>query len=127
MYLTVQVVKCKVVVTLDGEAYYRRCLGIIADTEDAEDAFSGVKTLWSVKDRHSRERWERHRTTALLATQFSSNIVQPLSPRLNLGLTTCTDWYRMYLTVQLECQGAVACLVHRFPPSPARPPSKRSA
>jgi len=72
MYLTVQLVKCKVDVTLDGEAYYRRCLGIIAGTEDAEDAFSGVKTLWSVKDRHSRERWERHRTTALLAAQFSS-------------------------------------------------------
>jgi hypothetical protein len=30
-------------VTLDREAYYRRCLGIIADTEDAEDAFSKVK------------------------------------------------------------------------------------
>ena len=71
MYLTVQIVKCKVDVTLDGEAYYRRCLGIIADTEDADDAFSGVKTLWSVKDRHSRER-SRRRTTALLAAQFSS-------------------------------------------------------
>jgi hypothetical protein len=43
VYLTVQFVKCKVDVTLDREAYYRRCLGIIADTEDAEDAFSGVK------------------------------------------------------------------------------------
>jgi hypothetical protein len=59
-------------VTLDREAYYRRCLGIIADTEDAGDAFSGVKTLWSVKDRHSRQRWERHLTTALLVAQFSS-------------------------------------------------------
>jgi DNA-binding transcriptional LysR family regulator len=29
--------------TLDGEAYYRRCLAIIADIEDAEAAFSGVK------------------------------------------------------------------------------------
>lgn len=29
--------------TLDGEAYYRRCLAIIADVEDAEGAFSGAK------------------------------------------------------------------------------------
>jgi DNA-binding transcriptional LysR family regulator len=28
--------------TLDGEAYYRRCLTIIADIEDAEGAFSGA-------------------------------------------------------------------------------------
>jgi hypothetical protein len=86
MYLTVQFVKCKVDVTLDREAYYRRCLGIIADTEDAEDAFSGVKTLWSVQDRHSRERRERHRTTALLARSFLPNIVKPLSPWLKFGL-----------------------------------------
>jgi DNA-binding transcriptional LysR family regulator len=29
--------------TLEGEAYYRRCLSIIADVEDAESAFGGVK------------------------------------------------------------------------------------
>jgi DNA-binding transcriptional LysR family regulator len=29
--------------TLDGEAYYRRCLGILQDVEDAEGAFSGTK------------------------------------------------------------------------------------
>ena len=29
--------------TLDGEAYYQRCLGILADIEDAEGAFAGVK------------------------------------------------------------------------------------
>jgi DNA-binding transcriptional LysR family regulator len=29
--------------TLDGEAYYRRCIGIIADVEDAEGAFAGLK------------------------------------------------------------------------------------
>ncbi len=29
--------------TLDGEAYYRRCLGLIADIEDAEGAFAGLK------------------------------------------------------------------------------------
>lgn len=29
--------------TLDGEAYYRRCLSILADIEDAEGAFSGTK------------------------------------------------------------------------------------
>src|SRR5205085_3245576 len=29
--------------TLDGEAYYRRCLIIIADVEDAEGAFSGAR------------------------------------------------------------------------------------
>lgn len=28
--------------TLDGEAYYRRCLAILADIEDAEGAFSGA-------------------------------------------------------------------------------------
>ena len=28
--------------TLDGEAYYRRCLAILADVEDAEGAFSGA-------------------------------------------------------------------------------------
>ncbi len=29
--------------TLDGEAYYRRCLTILADIEDAEGAFAGAK------------------------------------------------------------------------------------
>jgi DNA-binding transcriptional LysR family regulator len=29
--------------TLDGEAYYRRCLAIIADIEDADGAFSGAR------------------------------------------------------------------------------------
>jgi len=29
--------------TLEGEAYYRRCLAILADVEDAEGAFAGVK------------------------------------------------------------------------------------
>jgi DNA-binding transcriptional LysR family regulator len=29
--------------TLDGEAYYRRCLAILQDMEDAEGAFSGTK------------------------------------------------------------------------------------
>ena len=29
--------------TLDGEAYYRRCLAILAEVEDAESAFGGVK------------------------------------------------------------------------------------
>jgi DNA-binding transcriptional LysR family regulator len=29
--------------TVDGEAYYRRCLVILADVEDAEGAFSGAK------------------------------------------------------------------------------------
>lgn len=29
--------------TLDGEAYHRRCLTLIADLEDAEGAFNGVK------------------------------------------------------------------------------------
>lgn len=29
--------------TLDGEAYHRRCLAILADVEDAESAFAGVK------------------------------------------------------------------------------------
>lgn len=29
--------------TLDGEAYYRRCLAIVADVEEAEGAFTGAK------------------------------------------------------------------------------------
>ena len=29
--------------TLDGEAYYRRCIAIIDDVEDAEGAFGGTK------------------------------------------------------------------------------------
>jgi DNA-binding transcriptional LysR family regulator len=29
--------------TLDGEAYYRRCLSILSDVEDAESAFAGAK------------------------------------------------------------------------------------
>lgn len=29
--------------TLDGEAYYRRCLSLIADLEDAEGAFAGAR------------------------------------------------------------------------------------
>lgn len=29
--------------TLDGEAYYQRCLAILADIEDAEGAFAGIK------------------------------------------------------------------------------------
>jgi DNA-binding transcriptional LysR family regulator len=33
----------QVSVTLDGEAYYQRCLAILADFEEAESAFSGAK------------------------------------------------------------------------------------
>ncbi|MGO7421321.1 LysR family transcriptional regulator, partial [Rhizobium ruizarguesonis] len=29
--------------TLDGEAYYQRCLSILADIEEAEGAFAGAK------------------------------------------------------------------------------------
>lgn len=29
--------------TLDGEAYHRRCAAILADVEDAESAFVGMK------------------------------------------------------------------------------------
>jgi DNA-binding transcriptional LysR family regulator len=29
--------------TLDGEAYYRRCIAILADVEDAEGAFAGAR------------------------------------------------------------------------------------
>src|SRR3954470_1735225 len=29
--------------TLDGEAYYQRCLSILADIEEAESAFTGAK------------------------------------------------------------------------------------
>jgi DNA-binding transcriptional LysR family regulator len=31
--------------TLDGEAYYRRCLSILADVEEAEGAFAGAKPM----------------------------------------------------------------------------------
>lgn len=33
----------RVTATADGEAYYRRCLGILADIEDAESAFTGAR------------------------------------------------------------------------------------
>jgi DNA-binding transcriptional LysR family regulator len=29
--------------TLDGEAYYQRCVSLIADMEEAEGAFAGAK------------------------------------------------------------------------------------
>jgi DNA-binding transcriptional LysR family regulator len=35
--------------TLDGEAYHRRCLALIADLEDAEAAFSGAKPKGMVR------------------------------------------------------------------------------
>ncbi len=35
--------------TLDGEAYYRRCLSILADVEDAEGAFSGAEPKGMVR------------------------------------------------------------------------------
>lgn len=35
--------------TLDGEAYHRRCLALIADLEDAEAAFAGVKPKGPVR------------------------------------------------------------------------------
>jgi DNA-binding transcriptional LysR family regulator len=35
--------------TLDGEAYYRRCLAILQDVEDAEGAFSGTKPKGTVR------------------------------------------------------------------------------
>ena len=33
----------QVMPTLDGEAYYRRCLAIVSDVEEAESAFTGAK------------------------------------------------------------------------------------
>ncbi len=35
--------------TLDGEAYYRRCVALIADLEDAEGAFTGAKPAGLVR------------------------------------------------------------------------------
>jgi len=35
--------------TLDGEAYYRRCLAILSDVEEAESAFSGAKPAGPLK------------------------------------------------------------------------------
>jgi DNA-binding transcriptional LysR family regulator len=35
--------------TLDGEAYYRRCVSLIADMEDAEGAFVGARPSGSVR------------------------------------------------------------------------------
>jgi DNA-binding transcriptional LysR family regulator len=35
--------------TLDGEAYYRRCLALMADLEDAEAAFGGAKPKGSLR------------------------------------------------------------------------------
>src|SRR4029078_8551087 len=35
--------------TLDGEAYYRRCLAIIDDIEDAEGAFAGTRPRGSLR------------------------------------------------------------------------------
>src|SRR5260221_8630488 len=35
--------------TLDGEAYHRRCLALIADLEDAEAAFGGAKPRGSLR------------------------------------------------------------------------------
>jgi DNA-binding transcriptional LysR family regulator len=35
--------------TLDGEAYYRRCISLLADLEDAESAFSGAKPTGQIR------------------------------------------------------------------------------
>src|SRR5262250_559122 len=35
--------------TLDGEAYYRRCLAILHDVEDAEGAFSGAQPTGTLR------------------------------------------------------------------------------
>src|SRR5258706_987240 len=35
--------------TVDGEAYYRRCLAIIDDIEDAEGAFAGLRPRGSLR------------------------------------------------------------------------------
>ncbi|GAB7521397.1 hypothetical protein PBS_03800 [Paraburkholderia sp. 2C] len=35
--------------TLDGEAYYRRCLAILGDIEDAEGAFSGAQPTGTLR------------------------------------------------------------------------------
>src|SRR5580698_4546059 len=35
--------------TLDGEAYYRRCVNLISDLEDAEAGFTGVKPTGLVR------------------------------------------------------------------------------
>ena len=86
MYLTVQLVKRKVDVTPDREACYRRCLGIIADTEDAEDAFSGLKPYGLLKiDIHGNAGSGTSRPRFWLRS-FLPNIVKPLSPRLKFGL-----------------------------------------
>lgn len=42
--------------TLDGEAYYRRCLDILEDIEDAEGAFSGAMPRARCASR-CRARW----------------------------------------------------------------------
>jgi DNA-binding transcriptional LysR family regulator len=39
----------QVALTLDGEAYYRRCLAILSDVEEAESAFTGAKPSGPLK------------------------------------------------------------------------------
>jgi DNA-binding transcriptional LysR family regulator len=39
----------QVMPTLDGEAYYRRCLAILSDVEEAESAFTGAKPSGPLK------------------------------------------------------------------------------
>jgi DNA-binding transcriptional LysR family regulator len=39
----------QVMPTLDGEAYYRRCLAILSDVEEAESAFTGTKPSGPLK------------------------------------------------------------------------------
>jgi LysR substrate binding domain len=53
---TAPVIRRQVGATLDGEAYYQRCVSLIADVEDAERAFVGAKPSGLVRvDAHGTQ------------------------------------------------------------------------
>src|SRR3954453_13032348 len=69
--------------TLDGEAYYQRCVSLVADLEDAEGAFVGAKpSEWVRVDMHAAQAQYSLLPGLLVFGALSPDIRLPISEML---------------------------------------------
>jgi hypothetical protein len=90
--------------TLDGEAYYRRCLAIIQDMEDAEGAFAGSKPKGTL----------RIEVQGTLARHFLMPNLPLTESDMAESFWTAAHWYLAYAGIGLVALHIAAALRHHF-------------
>ena len=90
--------------TLDGEAYHRRCLSLIADLEEAESAFSGAKPKGLVR-LEVQGTLARHFLLPNLPDFFASY------PDIELSMSESERW------IDMTTKASTACCISAIRPT----------